>query len=138
MYLDRSECKELITWRLIMQSFKDNSSRQTEQKSLPPETVINSLENSFALCAALMPFRSDEQSGFFLLVPVYGGGFTHTFRLRICFDCVGAQRWLSSDVGEGEEVCELLPAAWISISLLSVAITIHESHHVAELPVSFN
>ena len=42
------------------------------------------------------------------------------------------------DIGEGEEACELVPAAWIPISLSSVAITIHEIHHIAEFPVSFN
>ena len=109
-----------------------------EQKSLPAETVISSLQNSFTLSTALTPFGSVEQSGFFLLAPVCGGAFTLTFHLHISSDCVGAQRWLSSDIREGEETCELLPAAWILISLLSVAITIHESHHVAELPVSFN
>ena len=42
------------------------------------------------------------------------------------------------DIGKGEEARELVPVAGISISLSSVTITIHESHHIAEFPVSFN
>ena len=40
--------------------------------------------------------------------------------------------------GKKKQACELMPAACISISLSSVAITIHGSHHIAEFPVSFN
>lgn len=83
-----------------MLSFSDNSSRQAVQNSFPAETVIISLENSLALCAALMPLGSVEQAGFFRRAPVCGGSLVLTFRLRIKSDGVGALSWLSRLVAD--------------------------------------
>jgi len=60
--------------------------------------------------AAFTPFGSVGQAGRFFRAPVCGGAFTLTFRFWVNSDRVGAQSWLSKDVGEVVS-CELLPGA---------------------------
>ena len=60
-----------------------------------------------------------EQVGWFFLAPVCGWAFTLTF--HFCQLC-GAWSLLIKDIGEETMTCELLPAVWVLLTELLVAI----------------
>ena len=81
----------------------------------------HTLANSLVLCTALPTFRAVEQVGHFFLAPVCVCGWAFSLTFHFCQLC-GAWSLLIKDIGEEMMTCELLPAIWVLLMGLVVAI----------------